>query len=86
VWGADDRWTITWVEDGAPKGALARRTGKDPLSVELHAGKDKPAKHPWVDPAMTAHMYYARPAAGAREIVVEARDGWGNVYRERRVL
>jgi hypothetical protein len=86
VWGADDRWTITWVEDGAPKGALARRTGKDPLSVALHAGKDKPAKHPWVDPAMTAHMYYARPAAGAKEIVVEARDGWGNVYRERRAL
>jgi hypothetical protein len=81
IWGADDTWRITWSEDGAPKGLMSRRAGRDPLSVTLHLGADKPARRTWVDPVRTAHLYYATPSPTAKEIAVEARDPWGRTYR-----
>ncbi len=86
VWAADDSWRITWAEDGAPKGLMSQRTGRDPLSVQLHLGADKPARRTWVDPARTAHLYYATPAPSAKEIAIEARDPWGRTYRETLLL
>jgi hypothetical protein len=83
VWAADETWRVTWEEDGNARGLMSRRTGRDPLSVTLHLGADKPAWRTWVDPVRTAHLYYATPSPGAREIVVEARDAWGRVYRQR---
>ncbi len=83
VWAADDRWRVTWFEDGQPRGLMARRKGRDPLSVQLHDGPELPARRTWVDPVPTIHLYYARPSAEAREVVVEARDPWGRTFRER---
>lgn len=83
VWAWNPSWTITWSEDGASRGLMARRTGRDPLSVALHDGPDKPAVNSWVDPVPTAHLFYARPSPGARQLIVEARDPWGRVYAER---
>jgi hypothetical protein len=40
-----------------------------------------PTRRPWVDPVPTTHLFYATPSAGAREIVIEARDPHGTVYR-----
>lgn len=82
VWAWDPSWTVTWSEDGTPRGVMSRRTELDPLSVELHAGPDKPARASWVDPTPTSHLFYATPSPNAREITVEARDGWGRVYRQ----
>ena len=42
VWNWDPEWSVRWFVDGDPRGALTRRTGLDPLSVELHAGRDLP--------------------------------------------
>ena len=86
VWAWDPRWTIRWLEDGQPRGLMSRRTGRDPLSIELHEGPKLPARRPWVDPAPTTHLFYARPSAEAREVIVEATDGWGRTYRERLAL
>jgi len=86
VWGADDRWKIRWIEDGVPRGPMKRRRGLDPLSVNLHSGEDLPAKHGWVEPVMTDHLYAARPSPGAKEIFVEAEDPWGEVYREKLII
>ncbi len=40
VWAWDPSWTVTWSEDGVPRGPMARRRGLDPLSVSLHAGPE----------------------------------------------
>jgi hypothetical protein len=81
VWGWAPDWTVTWREDGEPRGVMGRRAGKDPLSVELHAGPDLPARRKWVDPVPTTHLFYAAPSRTAREVTVEARDPWGRTFR-----
>lgn len=83
VWAWDPAWTVRWFEDGEPRGLASRRTGRDPLSVQLHEGPKLPARRPWVDPAPTSHLFYARPSPQAREVVFEATDGAGRRYRER---
>ena len=83
VWAWDPTWTVRWFEDGAPRGLASRRVGRDPLSVQLHAGPALPVRRPWVEPAPTGHLFYVRPSPQAREVVIEATDGAGRTYRER---
>jgi hypothetical protein len=80
VWDWDPSWTVTWFEDGERRGAMARRVGLDPLSVELHTGPDLPARRTWVEPMPTAHLFYAPIARATREVRVEARDRFGRTY------
>ena len=86
VWAWMEGWRVTWSEDGQPRGTMARRNGRDPLSVQLHSGPELPVRRPWVDPMVTNHLFYATPSPGAREVVVEARDPQGRMYRERIAL
>ena len=60
---------------------MTRGLGLDPMSVKLHAGEQLPLKHTWVDPVNTDHLFYAKPSVAAKEILVEATDQWGRVYR-----
>lgn len=83
VWDWDPQWTVLWYENGERRGPMARRTGLDPLSVQLHTGPDLPPHRPWVDPLPTSHLFYAPASAGAREILVEATDRFGRVHTER---
>ncbi|NLI46592.1 MAG: hypothetical protein GX414_05735 [Acidobacteria bacterium] len=80
VWGADGSWRIIAYADGLRAGEMTRRTGCDPLAVELYMGDDRPAKHPWVEPTRTDHLFYFKPPAGSRRVVVEATDPWGRIY------
>lgn len=81
VWDWDPGWTVVWHEGGDRRGEMARRSGLDPLSVRLHAGKEKPARRSWVEPSPTAHQFYATPAGeGGGEISVEATDRFGRRY------
>ena len=80
VWDWDPAWTVVWYEDGERKGAMARRTGTDPLSERLHRGGSVPAPRPWVEPAPTSHLFYAPVSAGANEVRVEATDRFGRTY------
>ena len=80
VWDADDGWTIVWYEDGVRKGKMARRTGTDPLSEELHRGGDLPERRPWVDPVPTDHLFYAPVSDDAETVRVEATDRFGRTY------
>jgi hypothetical protein len=82
VWDWDPSWTVVWYEDGERRGLMSRRTGLDPLSVELHRGPDLPKYRPWVDPIPTSHLFYAAVSPAAREWAVEATDGTGRRYRE----
>ena len=82
VWDWDPAWQVVWYEDGERKGALARRTARDPLSVSLHEGPERPPRRTWVDPQPTHHLFFAPAARTVREIVVEATDGAGRTYRE----
>jgi calcineurin-like phosphoesterase family protein len=80
VWDWDPEWTVTWYENGEPRGPMARRVGRDPRSVELHTGPSLPPRRKWVEPYPTAHLFYAPAAAGARALRVEARDRFGRTY------
>lgn len=82
IWDWDPEWTVTWFEDGQPRGAMARRVGRDPLSVRLHSGPDLPPRRTWVEPFLVGHLFYAPVGSGASEVRVEARDRFGRVYSE----
>jgi hypothetical protein len=79
VWDYDPSWKVVWYEDGERKGAMEMRRGKDPLAVRLYTGDGLPARHTWVEPYITDHLFRARPSAGAKKILVEATDRWGRV-------
>ncbi len=80
VWDWDPAWQVVWYENGERRGAMARRTGHDPLSLELHKGDDKPERRKWVEPYPTDHLFYA-PAARNAEILVEVTDRFGRVSK-----
>lgn len=80
VWNWDPEWKVILYEDGQPRGAMERRLGLDPLSVELHSGSGKPERRPWVEPMPNEHLFYARVSPTAREVRVEATDRWGRTY------
>jgi hypothetical protein len=82
VWNADEAWKIVWLEDGIRKGAMRQETAFDPLSVELHSGKEKPERRPWVDPQLTDHLFAASITPQARQVTIEVTDRFGHVYAE----
>lgn len=80
VWNWDPEWKVEWFEDGKNMGEMVRETSHDPLSVELHAGAEKPAKHAWVDPVLTDHMFFAKSTA--ESLAIQVTDRFKNVYRK----
>lgn len=82
VWNWDPQWKVTWFENGVRQGEMQQQTGLDPMAVQLQAGDQLPAKHKWVEPTMTDHLFFARPSANAKEIRIEATDRFGQVYSE----
>ncbi|GAB3823582.1 calcineurin-like phosphoesterase C-terminal domain-containing protein [Pontibacter rugosus] len=80
VWNWDPEWKVEWLEDGKDMGSMERITALDPLSVELHAGATKPAKHKWVEPLLTNHMFFAQPSANAKLITIRATDRFKQVF------
>jgi hypothetical protein len=69
VWDWDPDWEVSWSEEGGPRGPMERFTGVDPLRARMGAERH-----------VTAHLFRARPSAGARNVRVEARDPWGDVH------
>jgi hypothetical protein len=80
VWNWDPEWTVVWYEGGERRGEMARRRGRDPLSVELHTGPDLPPRRPWVEPYVTDHLFYAPVAADARDVRVQVVDRFNRVF------
>ena len=80
VWNWDARWTVEWFEDGVKKGPMEQRIAKDPWATELYQGPELPKKHKFVEPTKTEHLFFAKPSAAAKEIMVRATDRFGNVY------
>ncbi len=83
VWNWDPGWKVEWWKDGTAMGAMEQFMGRDPLAKELYEGPNLPAKHKWVEPNLTDHLFAAYPGVGAKEIVVKATDRFGNVFQER---
>jgi len=63
-------------------GLMQQETAFDPLSVELHLGAAKPARHKWVEPQLTDHIFFAKPSDAAQRVTVQATDRFNNVYKE----
>jgi hypothetical protein len=82
VWAWDPRWTVVWYENGERRGRMVRRPSLDPRAVREQRGPDLPLRRKWVEPARTAHMFFAPVGPDTREITVEATDPWGRVARE----
>jgi hypothetical protein len=80
VWNWDPQWTVEWIADGVARGPMARRTGFDPLSVQLHKGDDLPKRRTWVEPHLTSHLFYAPAGASTREVQVRATDRFGRTF------
>lgn len=81
IWNWDPEWTVRWFADGEPRGQMERRRGLDPLSAELHSGPDLPERRDWVEPVPVDHMFRAALTGEEREVVVEATDRFGRVFR-----
>jgi predicted phosphodiesterase len=79
VWDADEGWTVDWYEDGERRGRMARRIGRDPVSLRIHSGEQLPPRRAWVDP-YPRYLYYAPVSSTASEIRVEATDRFGRKY------
>jgi hypothetical protein len=82
VWNWDPQWKVEWLEDGKAMGEMKREIALDPLSVELHAGTEKPARRAWVDPVLTDHMFFAQPSPSAQNITIQATDRFSNIYKK----
>jgi hypothetical protein len=80
VWDWDPSWTVVWYEDGIRKGKMEQRRDFDPLAAQLYKGPEAPKKHPWADPWQADHMFRATCAPSAKDILVEATDGFGRKY------
>ena len=80
VWDWDPEWSVVWYQGADRRGSLSRRIGRDPASVALHTGPERPPRRAWVEPTATGHLFYAALPAGARDVRVEATDRWGRVY------
>ncbi|MFW2477919.1 MAG: calcineurin-like phosphoesterase C-terminal domain-containing protein, partial [Sediminibacterium sp.] len=55
---------------------------RDPWAIELYAGSSLPSKHPFVEPTLADHLFFAKPSANAKEVTVKATDRFGKVYSE----
>lgn len=80
IWDADPSWEVRWFEDGIQKGQMSRRTGRDPLSIELHTGTALPERRPWVEPVLHNHLFYAPVSPGTKEVRVVATDRFDRTY------
>jgi hypothetical protein len=82
VWNWDPQWKVAWFENGTRQGEMQQQPGLDPLSVRLHSGDQLPAKHKWVEPSVTDHLFFAKPSKQAKEIRIEVTDRFGQVYTD----
>lgn len=82
VWNWDPEWKVTWFENGTRQGEMHQQTALDPMAVQLQAGEKLPAKHKWVDPTLTDHLFFAKPSKNAKEIRIEVTDRFGQVYSD----
>ncbi|TDO29441.1 calcineurin-like phosphoesterase C-terminal domain-containing protein [Sediminibacterium goheungense] len=82
VWNWDTKWKVEWWEDGVAKGTMEQRVARDPWAIELYAGPSLPSKHPFVEPTLADHLFFAKPSAGAKQIIVKATDRFGKQYSE----
>ena len=86
VWNWDSAWKVEWWEDGVAKGAMRQEVDYDADAVRLMGGKDKPGRYPWIEPRLTAHVFFATPSANARKVEVVVTDRFGKTYREQIIL
>ncbi len=80
VWNWDPAWKVEWLKDGQAMGTMEQFVGQDPMAKQLYEGPSLPAKHKWVEPSLTDHLFAAYPGEGAREIMVKVTDRFGEVY------
>lgn len=82
VWNYDKNWKVEWFADDSPMGKPEQRSAYDPWAYELFFGKAQPKPRGWVEPNLTDHIFFMKPAPGVKNIKVTATDPFGNTYTE----
>ena len=79
VWNWDENWQVYWYEDGKFMGNMSRFYSYDPDYLKYLDGRRAVGDYL---PVRTNHYFSAVPSAGAKEVRVEVRDRFGNIYTE----
>ncbi|WP_207423170.1 calcineurin-like phosphoesterase C-terminal domain-containing protein [Desertivirga brevis] len=82
VWNYDKNWKLEWFADGKAMGRPEQRTAYDPWAYELYLGSAKPNIRKWVEPNLTDHIFFIKPASTVKTIKVVATDPFGKTYTE----
>ncbi len=80
IWDWDPEWKVHWYENGERRGGMTRRTGRDPLAVQLFDGPDKPERRRWINPVPTYHLFYGPATENSGDIRVEAVNRFGKKF------
>ena len=81
-WNYDPAWEISWFENGIKRGSPEKKLAFDPWSLELHTGPTLPSRRSWVEPQLNDHMFFFKPES-VENLVVEAKDRFGNVFTKK---
>lgn len=85
LWDYDENWTITWCEDGNPKGSMTRVKELNHIhKAELEATfakKGRPVSN-WKRTSKSNHYFAATPSQGAEKIKVIIRNPFGKEWIE----
>ncbi|ASZ11274.1 calcineurin-like phosphoesterase family protein [Chitinophaga pendula] len=82
VWNWDPQWKVELIADNTNIGEMKQHTGLDPQAVILYQGKDIPAKHKFVEPTATSHLFLGNVPAGTKKATVKVTDRFGQVYTQ----
>lgn len=77
IWNWDDRWTVSWYEDGKPMGRMSQFYSFAPEYLAYLDGRLAVEDY---TPKRTAHYFSAVPDSGSKEITVVAEDAYGNKF------
>jgi hypothetical protein len=80
IWNYDPQWTNTYWIDGQLMGSLTQFEGMDPLAYNNLLGPEKPKPRGFAEPKITNHLFKANIPITAKEIKIEAKDRFGNIY------
>lgn len=74
VWDWDSACKVVWYQDGKPMGEMERFVDADEEAAKLKKKRS--------DAVPTGHLFRAMPSDGAKEVKVEFRNRFGEVYTQ----
>lgn len=83
AWGWDEKWTVTYSEDGAPHRPMTQIRAYDPDYLDFLSHRRARGRHEvgnYKQPVMRSFYFAAEPSRKARAIEITATDRFGNKF------